>query len=473
MTRYLRGGLALLGIVLLAGAVRMLTSSFDHVEHRKLFVDCRTCHAGAAEQGKAMFPTQTDCANCHDGKVTAQVTWAEPVPDPGNLRFTHDAHRRVARTDAKDVTCDACHTPEASPWMTVERAVVPQCFQCHGIQGDHYDAPDESCSECHVPLAQATTIAESRISNWKPPASHADPAFAMDHGRLAAAGDRGIAASCATCHARDFCASCHVNAPEEKTIQALAPDPRSLALGRSPLTAPESHGRADFLAAHGRGLTPATATRCGVCHTAENCATCHIVGPPGGPFVPASGPGRGTGAELARTRPATHGKDFIDAHAAPANANPGSCAGCHVREQCLDCHRPNAAARTGYHPPDYLQRHPVAAYARETSCSDCHNTGQFCQQCHAQAGLRSSGTLGTRGTFHDAGTTFVVGHGQAARQSLESCVSCHTERDCLACHSATGGRRFNPHGPGFDAERMRKQNSQMCTACHGLAIPGG
>jgi hypothetical protein len=35
-----------------------------------------------------------------------------------------------------------------------------------------------------------------------------------------------------------------------------------------------------------------------------------------------------------------------------------------------------------------------------------------------------------------------------------------------------GGRRFNPHGPGFNADRMQKQNPQMCTACHGTAIPG-
>lgn len=465
--------MALIGVVVLAGAVRMLTSPFDHVKHRQLFVDCRTCHAGAADAGKAMFPAPADCTNCHDGKVTPQVSWSGPLAHPGNLRFTHEEHRQESRQDGKDVSCDACHTPSASPWMTVERAVVSQCFQCHEIKGEHYDAPDYTCTQCHVPLAQATAIAEARIGSWKPPASHADPAFATAHGKLAApASGNGISASCATCHARDFCATCHVNAPEEKTIQALARDPRSLAMSRSPLAAPESHRKGDFLSAHGRGLTPATAVRCAVCHTQESCATCHIVGPPGGPFVAASGPGRGTGAVLKRTRPATHGNDFTDAHAAPANANPATCAGCHVREQCLDCHRPNAAARTGYHPPDYLQRHPVAAYARETSCSDCHNTGQFCQQCHAQAGLRSSGVLGTRGTFHDAGKTFVVGHGQAARQSLESCVSCHTERDCLACHSATGGRRFNPHGPGFDAERMRKQNSQMCTACHGTNIPG-
>jgi hypothetical protein len=66
-----------------------------------------------------------------------------------------------------------------------------------------------------------------------------------------------------------------------------------------------------------------------------------------------------------------------------------------------------------------------------------------------------------------------LGHGQAARQNLESCVACHAERDCLTCHSALGGRRFNPHGPDFDAARLREKNPQMCSACHGITIPGG
>jgi hypothetical protein len=141
-----------------------------------------------------------------------------------------------------------------------------------------------------------------------------------------------------------------------------------------------------------------------------------------------------------------------------------------VRTQCLDCHRPNPAdASPGYHPPGFLSRHPAAAYSRETSCSDCHNTGQFCSECHVKAGLSARGEL--NGGYHDAKQFFLLGHGQAARQNLESCVGCHAERDCLACHSALTGRRFNPHGPGFDPSTLRRKNSQVCTACHGASIP--
>lgn len=474
MTRSVRIAAALAGIAVL-GAAAAVAPPFDHWQHRTLFVSCATCHTGVEAQPRPTYPQPVDCASCHDGTVEPRVTWTAPLEaNAGNLRFAHPAHARAVRSAGQDsaAACADCHSPKPAEWMRVQRAIVDNCLQCHGVTSPHYDAPDSACAQCHVPLWEAPAVPEARIAGWKAPGSHQDARFIEQHGTLATVAGGGVAASCATCHARDFCATCHVNAPEEPVIQALGSDRRSLALAVSDLKAPASHRAVGFLATHG-GDAAAPAARCAVCHTQESCSACHIVGPPGEPFVFAAGPGRGAGARVARARPVTHGRDFTDAHAAPANASPATCAGCHVREQCLDCHRPNAAAQAGYHPADFLARHPVAAYGREVSCADCHNTGQFCQSCHAQAGLRSTGTLGTRGTFHDAGKTFVVGHGQAARQSLESCVSCHSERDCLTCHSAAGGRRFNPHGPGFDAEQMRKQNPQMCTACHGTAIPGG
>jgi hypothetical protein len=75
--------------------------------------------------------------------------------------------------------------------------------------------------------------------------------------------------------------------------------------------------------------------------------------------------------------------------------------------------------------------------------------------------------------YHDANAAFILNHGVAARQNIESCISCHSERDCLTCHSAQSGRHFNPHGPGFDPERLRRRNPQTCAACHGRSIPGG
>jgi len=179
--------------------------------------------------------------------------------------------------------------------------------------------------------------------------------------------------------------------------------------------------------------------------------------------------GRVPGPVLRVTEGDTVDFTLADRHATLAAASTTGCTGCHVRADCLECHRPSAARGAGYHPDGFLARHPASAYAREASCSDCHNVGVFCSSCHARAGLVASGVL--RSGYHDARPFFLVGHGQAARQGLESCVSCHAERDCLTCHSAVGGRRFNPHGPGFDGARMRRKNFAMCTVCHGAAVP--
>ena len=275
--------------------------------------------------------------------------------------------------------------------------------------------------------------------------------------------------SCATCHARDFCASCHVNAPEQPAIATLATDPRSLAI-KATVAAPTSHDVPGFLERHGVSARKAP-QQCATCHTRESCATCHTGNTRVAAALPAAGPGRAVGARLTRSAPVSHVPGFRDHHAAIAEAAASSCTTCHARSQCLECHRPSAAAASrGYHPAGFLTRHPASAYSRETSCSDCHNAQVFCVSCHLKAGFTTRAPLGAG--YHDAKRSFLLGHGPAARQGLETCVSCHAERDCLACHAAQGGRRFNPHGPGFNADLLKKKNPEMCTVCHGVNIPG-
>jgi doubled CXXCH motif protein len=354
--------------------------------------------------------------------------------------------------------------------MRAQAPIAQNCLDCHAIRTAHLEAPDSACATCHLPLVQAVRLTRARVGDFPTPQSHRDPAFATTgHGKLAQPKGVPIAASCTTCHARDYCTECHVNAPEVPAIQALGPDPRSLAL-KAELEAPPDHADPRFLGRHG-GQARKEAAKCAVCHTQESCVACHIGSPASVQSVHAAGPGRGPGATIRRERPTSHGLDFSELHAQPASARPQSCSACHTRPTCLSCHRPDAAAATpGYHPAGFLTSHPAAAYSRESSCSDCHNQGQFCANCHLNAGLVSPGQLRDRG-YHDAKQSFLLNHGQAARQNLESCVSCHSERDCLTCHSAVGGRRFNPHGPGFDPGTLRRKNPSMCTACHGAAIP--
>jgi len=467
--------------VLVAGAVaavghargRMIQDRFDHWQHRAVFPSCAGCHAGASDPSLALWPAPADCQACHDGTVERTVEWRAPdQPRASNLRFTHRKHaERVVKAAAADsvLPCRACHIATGTDPMQVRRAVVPNCFSCHGIRASHFEAPDTACSTCHLPLVQAVRLTSAAIRDFPAPASHRESGFAAGlHGELARAA-RPVAASCATCHARDFCAQCHVNAPEVPAIQALAADPRSLAV-RAKLGAPSSHADPAFLRQHGRQVRKRAAS-CATCHTQESCLTCHVGSPASVQAIRAAVPGRGKGAQVQRRRPESHGLDFSKTHAAPASARPQTCAACHARPACLECHRPGAAdAPPGYHPAGFLTTHPAAAYSRESSCNECHSQTQFCTNCHVGAGLVSPGRLRGIG-FHDAKQAFSLNHGQAARQNLESCVACHAERDCLTCHSSAGGRRFNPHGPGFDPGTLQRKNSQACTACHGALIP--
>jgi hypothetical protein len=230
------------------------------------------------------------------------------------------------------------------------------------------------------------------------------------------------------------------------------------------ISAPSTHKAPDFLQKHGPAMRRSAAA-CQVCHQQESCLVCHQATPSvAAGFSPAA-TGKAMGVQVSRHRPPSHLADWIQSHGTTASARPERCAGCHTRQDCLDCHRPNPAQARGFHPAGFLASHPAQAYSQQIECANCHNTGQFCSSCHQQAGLTAKGAL--RGGYHDANRSFLGGHGQAARQSLESCVTCHTESDCLACH-----RTFNPHGPGFDASRLAKKNPEMCGACH-TTIPGG
>jgi hypothetical protein len=448
---------------------------FNHEAHRGLFPSCLTCHVGAAQTGQSLWPAPTACETCHDGQIESRVGWRPRSQAPAtNLRFDHGVHETAVREDgAQSVRCIDCHSQEGAPWLSVQLSAVSRCLECHDVSQDHFSAPAATCAQCHVPLARATRISFSTIQTFPTPQSHDAANFGTTgHGVAAGEGGTGeIAASCATCHARDFCITCHVDAPERTEIQTLDPDRRSLA-HRAVLEEPASHESADFLTRHGTDAL-SDPTSCATCHTQESCTTCHIATPEVAIQLHRTAPGRGPGAAIERSSPQSHDPAFREQHGSSASAVPGTCAGCHAREDCLDCHLPDPArAPRAYHAVGFLARHPSSAYSRETDCADCHNDRAFCTDCHLATGLTVSrdGVLGSG--FHDAKRAFALGHGPAARQTLETCVTCHTENDCLSCHSAIGARRYSPHGPGFDAERLRIRSPETCRVCHGSNIPG-
>lgn len=488
MTLIKRAGLGAALALLVTGALfasplgsRIAADRFPHEKHSGIFPLCTTCHAGVLDPGKSIWPDPVRCESCHDGVIKRKVTWQPRTgPHPGNLRFTHQAHdqaatRRNIADSALIENCAACHNQTGKPRMAVRHAVVGQCLSCHGLK-DHVDNASQTCATCHLRLTDAPGLTREEIAAFPRPASHDAPDFRLGgHGKLArltggSPRQTGIAANCATCHARNLCLTCHVNAAESPVITALALDDRSPSYAFSQ-PVPASHASAGFLSRHGRDAQRGTSS-CATCHARESCMTCHVGVPPKViASLPASGPGRAAGAQLTRKPPPTHTLDFRERHGPEASARQRTCETCHVRLMCLECHRPGNGPQSHYHPQNFLTRHPSSAYSREANCSDCHNPSQFCQACHQQSGLVAAGRIGTRG-YHDAFRGFSLGHGQAARQSLESCASCHAERDCTACHSAVGGGfRFSPHGPGFNAARMRSKNPSVCIACHGQAIP--
>jgi len=367
------------------------------------------------------------------------------------------------------------------------KALFPSCATCHAgaeTKGASLWPAASSCAACHDGTIE-------KAVGWTPRTAPRRSNLRFDHVQHRAE-VKDKPASCTACHTESGaqrmavrppvvgrCFDCHgirtahLAAPDSACASCHVPLARAVTLTRSDVAGfpvPPSHDNPRWPTREGHGAVAGSSmtTNCATCHAQEFCYQCHAGGTPPRVIAALVSDPRST-ALVALRAPASHGASFADRHAALASAGTASCSSCHIRSDCLECHRTTAANAPGYHPAGFLSRHPAAAYARETSCSDCHSQRSFCVSCHQQSGLVATRTLRTG--YHDANRFFSAGHGGAARQSLESCVSCHAERDCLPCHSAVGGRRYNPHGPGFDAERLRRKNIQMCTVCHGTSVP--
>lgn len=159
-------------------------------------------------------------------------------------------------------------------------------------------------------------------------------------------------------------------------------------------------------------------------------------------------------------------------------ADAGSlCAECHVERDCTDCHDGRVRSRR-VHPGDFLSTHPVMARRDETRCTSCHAVATFCGECHARLGLATFAAPATRSgeRFHPPSAMWIRGpnlHGVEARRSMQSCVSCHAEDDCVVCHGSAGvgGGGVSPHPPGFarSCGVILASAPAGCVRCHGDA----
>lgn len=463
-------------LLLLAGAVALAAGAvaasqwgdppFPHEEHATLFPTCEGCHAGVQTgDDEALFPPEGSCAECHDGERAEEVEWSAPGPRPSNLRFFHPDHPEVVSEAEAPSTCSTCHLPdEPATRMSVEDLRAEGCVECHAHEADEHLAVDVDCSACHVSLTDAERLPVDRVSLFQEPATHDDPDFTSQH-----APDTPFQEfSCSVCHARETCERCHVNADRLEEVQGLSRDERVASLeadkeAEYPL--PESHEAVEWGWDHG-DMALEEPARCSNCHTRPTCTECHqeagtsaeVIG-----SLPLRDPAGPPGVDLEGAAETVHPDDFEDRHGSWAATESVTCQECHRNEQyCSDCHAGPESRE--FHPVNFMERHAFESYAGEGECQSCHSTEVFCRECHTEVGV--SPQAGTDAAFHTNEPMWILTHGDAARVGLESCAACHRQTDCVQCHSEAGGWGVNPHGPGFDGDRMSAKNRATCRWCH-------
>jgi hypothetical protein len=440
-------------------SVRALQEApFPHEAHQGLFPLCAGCHEGVPTGDESdYYPQPASCAGCHDGVREELVTWTGPAERVDNVTYDHAEHAtELAQAGDPAQDCASCHIAQGGERMAVADAVqLASCWGCHAAADHQVDA---DCSLCHVPLAE-TAFDRDRIAALPVPADHESGDFLdQEHGRLVTEGS----ARCATCHTRERCASCHVDT-EGDVIAGFPPAPAGMEL--PPAVAhynePSTHFAGQWLTLHG---VDASRQECATCHTSDDCASCHVQPlPPAIRALPARADVEAPGVRMAASAPGSHESAFfLEAHTTLAAANDASCATCHQQTFCVSCH--DGPVGGGYHPSSFLSRHAASAFGRDAECSSCHNTQIFCRECHVQVGLTRTGRLGPG--YHDDGPVWLLRHGQAARQNLESCVSCHRQVDCTQCHGVLGAFKISPHTLGFDAERAWARSPRACLSCH-------
>lgn len=443
-------------------ATQEAADTFPHRQHQGLFPLCQGCHQGISTGDEALrMPEPSLCAECHDGVDRDRVEWVPAAPVAGALDFSHSRHaERVEQGGEAPVRCAQCHVNPSGPSMAVVPLDAARCFDCHGAApDDHYEQGNE-CAQCHRPLASVDE-GDRRFADYPRPLGHEGRVFLLRaHGAEALAEVN----RCSTCHVEDQCAGCHVDAARAPIPQVpRAPGDWTVPWLEAKYPKPDSHHAEDFALTHGR---PAPAgPECSTCHTQDDCAACHLAPLPRPAEALQERPQvRAPGVGLEDQLPGSHDTPFfLTTHPVLAAAGPDGCASCHTDSYCAECH--DAPRSPGYHPPSFGLRHSAAVGTQALECSNCHNRVAFCRECHAGLGLEANGRLGTG--YHDAEPVWLLRHAVAARQGLEQCTSCHTQKDCLQCHSAVlGAFKVSPHGPDFDPERARAKNPLICRACH-------
>ncbi len=169
-----------------------------------------------------------------------------------------------------------------------------------------------------------------------------------------------------------------------------------------------------------------------------------------------------------------HYRNWEANHAIESRMRPESCRSCHQQHDCNACHD-GVMRPMKIHPDDYATTHAIDARNNRNRCNSCHRYQSFCLDCHQKMGLTTGAERKSERTrIHPEGFDACIRtpnhHSFQAKRSLLSCVSCHTEKDCLNCHKSGsacgGGVRIHGHLSPSQLDRMKAKNPRACKKCH-------
>lgn len=345
------------------------------------------------------------------------------------LNFSHQKHLKMG------LKCLLCHA-EAVKSVDSADSLLPKeaaCSRegCHNIEAANATPPKKvypksTCDTCHVDFV--------RGQDPKPdPVILPPPRLRMTHRAHALLGI--------------VCGDCHRDMDKQ--------------------TGPSKNGWGERI--------PTMAT-CIDCHNGAAapaaCTTCHLA-EDDGRIITEFADTEGKLSPIGRYRDDDHrDPNWTFRHSFPAR-DQAYCYSCHGTSFCLDCHA-GATKPQAIHPGNYVLLHSRDALTSSDNCLGCHEGGVGCQKCHETTGVSETaalaqGALTTRQIHPQGWASFDGGgenhHAQSARNSINTCVTCHSEQECIRCHS-TRTLRVNPHPPGFSGKALQNRNDAACKKCH-------
>jgi len=351
----------------------------------------------------------------------------------------------------------------------------------------HVQTEHRACRQCHPGAVTSNSVSDVLFPSGK----DCDGCHLTDHGDLhdVKAGDGDIGK----------CAFCHVGYKDGdgNTVREMSVPRANMIFSHQKhaarnINCQQCHGNVQEIEEATRDQLPRM-RGCFGCHQQPDalargdaksaCETCHLRDAPG---TYSGGERNGNRIKTAfpqgKLEPprwlhnAEHGPDFLERHRRVAGADSEFCANCHKEDFCTDCHDGRVRPRQ-IHPNDYLNMHPIDARQSSERCTSCHREQSFCLDCHLRVGVGESSPAGVKSgaRFHPPAATWsgpVRGpghHAFEAQRNLNVCVSCHVERDCVACHGGAGiGGGFNIHPAGFMSScgMQMRRNPRACMVCH-------